>query len=87
MVSGGTASGDTASGGTAYGGTPLDGSQPLPPLVIRAQGTDRTLQPGGVYRIGRDPAADIVIEEPLVSWHHAVLTTAEGQWLLEDTAS
>ena len=59
----------------------------LPSLVIRAQGADRTLQPGGVYRIGRDPQAAIVIEEPLVSWHHAVLTTAEGQWLLEDTAS
>ncbi len=58
-----------------------------PPLVVRAQGVTRTLQPGPVYRIGRDPAADIAVEEPLVSWRHAVLTATAAGWLLEDAGS
>ena len=58
-----------------------------PPLVVRAQGSSRTLQAGSAYWIGRDPAADIVVDEPLVSWRHAILTTADGQWLLEDANS
>jgi ABC transport system ATP-binding/permease protein len=58
-----------------------------PPLVVRAQGVTRTLQPGPVYRIGRDPAADIAVEEPLVSWRHAVLTATPAGWLLEDVGS
>jgi ABC-type multidrug transport system ATPase subunit/pSer/pThr/pTyr-binding forkhead associated (FHA) protein len=57
------------------------------PLVVRAQGVTRTLQPGAVYRIGRDPAADIPVEEPLVSWRHAMLTATAGGWLLEDVGS
>jgi ABC transport system ATP-binding/permease protein len=57
------------------------------PLAVRAQGAARTLQAGGTYWIGRDPAADIVVEEPLVSWRHAVLSESDGQWLLEDPGS
>ncbi len=57
------------------------------PLVVRAQGTTKTLQPGPAYWIGRDPASDIVVEEPLVSWRHATLTAAGEQWLLEDAGS
>jgi ABC-type multidrug transport system ATPase subunit/pSer/pThr/pTyr-binding forkhead associated (FHA) protein len=58
-----------------------------PPLVVRAQGSGRTLQAGPAYWIGRDPEADIVVDEPLVSWRHAVLRIADGQWLLQDTSS
>jgi len=58
-----------------------------PPLVVRAQGSGRTLQAGPAYLIGRDPEADIVVDEPLVSWRHAVLRIADGRWLLEDTNS
>ena len=58
-----------------------------PPLVVRAQGSGRTLQAGPAYWIGRDPAADIVVDEPLVSWRHAVLKVADGHWLLEDVKS
>ena len=58
-----------------------------PPLVVRTQGSGRTLQAGPVYLIGRDPAADITVDEPLVSWRHAVLKIADDQWLLEDAAS
>ena len=62
-------------------------SHTAPPLVVRAQGSGRTLPPGPAYSIGRDPAADIVVDEPLVSWRHAVLTAADGRWLLEDANS
>ena len=58
-----------------------------PPLVVRAQGSARTLPAGPAYWIGRDPAADIVIDEPLVSWRHAVLKLADDQWLLQDANS
>jgi len=58
-----------------------------PPLVVRAQGSSRTLQAGPAYWIGRDPEADVVVDEPLVSWRHAVLQIADGQWLLQDTNS
>jgi ABC-type multidrug transport system ATPase subunit len=58
-----------------------------PPLIVRAQGSGRTLQPGPAYWIGRDPEADIVVDEPLVSWRHAVLRIADGRWLLLDTNS
>ena len=57
------------------------------PLAVRAQGAGRTLQAGATYWIGRDPAADIVVEEPLVSWRHAVLSESGGRWLLEDPGS
>ncbi len=59
----------------------------VPPLVVRAQGSGRTLQAGPTYWIGRNPAADIAVDEPLVSWRHAVLKVADGQWLLEDAGS
>jgi len=58
-----------------------------PPLVVRAQGSSRTLQAGPAYWIGRDPEADIVVDEPLVSWRHAALRIADGRWLLQDTSS
>ena len=57
------------------------------PLVVRAQGSSRTLHAGTAYWIGRDPAADIVVDEPLVSWRHAVLEVADGRWLLQDSNS
>src|SRR5487761_1203371 len=57
------------------------------PLVVRTQGSDQTLEPGRAYLIGRDPASDIVVEEPLVSWRHAVLTADGDRWLLDDAGS
>jgi ABC-type multidrug transport system ATPase subunit/pSer/pThr/pTyr-binding forkhead associated (FHA) protein len=58
-----------------------------PPLVVRAQGSARTLPAGTAYWIGRDPAADIVIDEPLVSWRHAIVKITDGRWLLQDANS
>ena len=57
------------------------------PLVVRAQGSAKTLEAGPAYSIGRDPAADIVVDEPLVSWRHAVVRVVDRQWLLEDAGS
>ncbi|MGH3396306.1 MAG: FHA domain-containing protein, partial [Streptosporangiaceae bacterium] len=57
------------------------------PLYVRAQGSDRMLQAGPSYRIGRDPESDIVVEDARVSWHHAVLRLERDFWLLEDSGS
>ena len=57
------------------------------PLCVRAQGCDRMLQAGPRYRIGRDPASDIVISDPRVSWQHAVLWLEGDAWMLEDRGS
>jgi ABC transport system ATP-binding/permease protein len=58
-----------------------------PALVVRTRGTVRTLQPGGSYQVGRDPAADIQITDARVSWRHAVLRTDENGWVFEDLGS
>jgi ABC-type multidrug transport system ATPase subunit len=58
-----------------------------PVLIVRTQGSDITLQPGPAYRIGRDPQADIVVEEARVSWLHATLRAEGDRWLLEDAGS
>src|ERR1039457_3126738 len=58
-----------------------------PVLVVRAQGSDCTLLAGRSYRVGRDPNSDIVVDEPKVSWQHAILRLEGDQWLLEDAGS
>jgi len=62
-------------------------SSAAPALVVRSEGSARTLRAGHSYRIGRDPQSDIVVEEPMVSWRHAILRLEEGRWLLEDVGS
>ena len=58
-----------------------------PALVVKTQGSDQTLRAGSEYRVGRDPASDIVISDSRVSWRHAVLR-ADGQaWIVEDSGS
>src|SRR6201996_2541158 len=46
-----------------------------------------TLAPGRVYQIGRDPAADVTVDVPGVSWRHAELLVIDGQWLIRDLGS
>jgi ABC-type multidrug transport system ATPase subunit/pSer/pThr/pTyr-binding forkhead associated (FHA) protein len=58
-----------------------------PPLLVRTRRSDHRLDGGAEYRIGRDPAADIVLDDPRVSWHHATLRTDGRQWVLEDMGS
>jgi len=58
-----------------------------PALVVRTQGSNRTLRAGPSYRVGRDPQSDIVLDEPKVSWLHATLRAEDDRWLLEDAGS
>jgi ABC-type multidrug transport system ATPase subunit len=62
-------------------------SSNTPALVVRTQGSDRSLDAGPSYTIGRNPESDIVIDEARVSWRHAVLRQEGGTWLLEDVGS
>jgi ABC transport system ATP-binding/permease protein len=56
-------------------------------IRVRIQDTDRLLDSGSSYRIGRDPEADIHVDDPRVSWQHAVLQHQDGEWVLADPAS
>lgn len=62
-------------------------SSNTPALVVRTQGSDRSLEAGRSYSIGRNPESDIVIDEARVSWRHAVLRLEGSSWLLEDVGS
>jgi len=62
-------------------------SSNTPALVVRVQGSDRSLEAGPSYSIGRNPESDIVITEARVSWQHAVLRIEGTTWLLEDVGS
>src|ERR1700676_1200364 len=58
-----------------------------PALVVRTKGAVRTLWPGRSYQVGRNPAADIPIDDDRVSWQHGVLRTDEHGWAFEDVGS
>jgi ABC transport system ATP-binding/permease protein len=58
-----------------------------PPLLVRTRRSDHQLDSGTEYRIGRDPAADIVLDDSRVSWRHATLRVDGRSWVLEDTGS
>jgi ABC transport system ATP-binding/permease protein len=62
-------------------------SSNTPALVVRTQGSDRSLEAGRTYSIGRNPESDIVVDEARVSWRHAVLRLEGSTWLLEDVGS
>src|SRR5580704_681594 len=64
-------------------GSAVGGAQ----IRVRFQGTDRLLDNASGYRIGRDPQSDIVVDDPRVSWNHAVLQHQDGGWVLEDRGS
>ena len=51
----------------------------------RPPGTAFPLSP--VARVGRDIDNDVVLRDPSLSAHHAVLTRRDGTWWLEDLAS
>ena len=58
-----------------------------PVLMVKTQGSDQQLHAGSSYRVGRDPQADIVVDDSRVSWHHAVLHVDRDAWILEDPSS
>ncbi len=58
-----------------------------PALVVRTKESVRRLKPGGTYQVGRDPAAEISIDDARVSWRHGVLRTDHNGWIFEDLGS
>jgi ABC transport system ATP-binding/permease protein len=63
------------------------GSRGAPPLLVRTVRTTHRLESGSEYRIGRDERAEIPVNDPRVSWDHAVLYTVGNGWVLEDRGS
>ncbi|MBP0449354.1 MULTISPECIES: FHA domain-containing protein [unclassified Kitasatospora] len=63
------------------------GAPDAPPLVLVTDSDSQLIDPGRAYHVGRDPTSEIVLDDPRVSWHHAVLRAAAGHWLLEDVGS
>ncbi|WP_030257320.1 ATP-binding cassette domain-containing protein [Streptomyces violens] len=58
-----------------------------PELIVEAGGGSQVLSPLRTYHVGRDPASEVVLEDARVSWHHAVLHTTDGHWVVEDEES
>ncbi|WP_280702166.1 FHA domain-containing protein [Kitasatospora sp. GP82] len=58
-----------------------------PQLVLETDGDSQVMSPSREYHVGRDPTGEIVLTDPRVSWHHAVLHTDDGHWTLDDTDS
>ncbi len=75
--------------GWEYMNEPFAWHQPAgaPALIVKTRGTEQTLQAGLSYRIGRNPESDIVLDDPRVSWDHAVLQADAGAWFAEDRGS
>jgi pSer/pThr/pTyr-binding forkhead associated (FHA) protein len=57
-----------------------------PELVVTFDGAGRTLR-AALYRVVRDPEADLVVTDPRVSWNHAVLRAEGDVWFVEDCGS
>ena len=72
--------------GSAGSGKAASGALP-PPLLVQTQGSGRRLAAGPSYLVGRDPEADIVIDDARVSWQHAQLRFEDGRWVLADIGS
>ncbi|MDH6574508.1 FHA domain-containing protein [Kitasatospora sp. MAP5-34] len=58
-----------------------------PQLVLETDGDSQVMSPSRSYNVGRDPTGDIVLADPRVSWHHALLHVDDGHWALDDTGS
>ncbi|MEE1788367.1 ATP-binding cassette domain-containing protein [Streptomyces sp. SP17BM10] len=58
-----------------------------PPLMVVTDTDSRLIDPGRSYHVGRDPTSEIVLDDPRVSWHHAVLHASGDHWELEDVGS
>ncbi|MER8104952.1 ATP-binding cassette domain-containing protein [Kitasatospora sp. NPDC094016] len=63
------------------------GAPTAPPLVLVTDTGSLLIDPALAYRLGRDPTSEVVLDDPRVSWHHAVLRATDGHWLLEDAGS
>ncbi|MEV0371672.1 FHA domain-containing protein [Streptomyces sp. NPDC050636] len=62
-------------------------SPTAPELVVEADGDSQVMSPHRTYHVGRDPSSEVVLDDARVSWHHAVLRTTAGHWMVEDEGS
>jgi hypothetical protein len=67
--------------------TPERAATRAPGLVVRTDSTVITLPASSTASIGRDPDADVYLDDERVSWEHAVLRPAGDGWVLEDLGS
>ncbi|GGT47720.1 ABC transporter ATP-binding protein [Streptomyces kurssanovii] len=63
------------------------GPPTAPALVMETDTGSTVMDPTRAYHVGRDPLSDIVIDDPRVSWHHAVLRADDGHWTVADANS
>ncbi|MEU1653000.1 FHA domain-containing protein [Streptomyces pristinaespiralis] len=63
------------------------GTPTAPALVMETDSGSTVMDPTRAYHVGRDPLSDIVIDDPRVSWHHAVLRADDGHWTVADENS
>lgn len=59
----------------------------VPELILEFNGQTWTLDRSRSYSLGRDPQADVVLDDARVSWRHATVRWAERGWLIEDVGS
>jgi pSer/pThr/pTyr-binding forkhead associated (FHA) protein len=62
-------------------------SRRLPPIVLSLADGSRYRYSTPEVMIGRDPACELILDDPTVSISHARLSYHHGQWWLEDLHS
>jgi ABC-type multidrug transport system ATPase subunit len=70
-----------------YIGTEVVRELSVPELVVRTRRSDHRLRVGQSYRVGRDPASDIFLDDTRVSWQHGVFQVERGSWVFADAES
>ncbi|MFJ4777764.1 FHA domain-containing protein [Streptomyces sp. NPDC088762] len=58
-----------------------------PELVLETARGSTEMSPGRIYHVGRDPHCEVCLDDPRVSWHHAVLRPDGDHWTVEDEGS
>ncbi|WUH94192.1 FHA domain-containing protein [Streptomyces sp. NBC_00433] len=59
----------------------------VPELVLELNDRTWTLDASRSYSLGRDPQADLVCDDPRVSWRHATIRRGDRGWVIEDQGS
>jgi ABC-type multidrug transport system ATPase subunit len=71
----------------AIRGTTFVGQGTVPQLVLDNNGQRTTLEPGRTYTLGRDPKADVTVDDSRVSWRHATIAFTGTGWVFTDIGS
>ncbi|MEV0846580.1 FHA domain-containing protein [Streptomyces sp. NPDC049954] len=59
----------------------------VPELVLEVNGRTWSLDPSRSYTVGRDPQADVALDDARVSWRHATVGWDGRGWVIEDHGS